>query len=93
MAKETLSERLIKYLRKHAGWVASGELQRLVSAHTTYTPQTTGRVLRQLHEDGVLEVEYLEKNHAWYKFVTTKKYSEIDAIKWFDELPNNPVKQ
>ena len=64
--KQTLRDRLLKYLKNNPQWFASGELQRIVLEKTTYTPQTTGRVLRQLCTDGLIEVTY-RKNHAWYK--------------------------
>lgn len=65
-SKLSLKERLLKYLRGQKGFVASGELQRLVVKHTTYTPRTTCRRLEELAADGLLEVEY-RKGHAYYK--------------------------
>ena len=67
MRDRTLRERLIAYLKKnHGEWVPKGEIQRLVANHTTYTPENAGRRLRELHEDGLLEVRYV-KNHAHYR--------------------------
>jgi hypothetical protein len=38
----TLKERLERYLRNNHGWIASGDLQRLVMEPTSYTPQNVG---------------------------------------------------
>ena len=62
----TLKERLERYLRNHHGWIASGELQRIVAEQTSYSPQNVGRRLRELENEGVLEVQY-RKGHAWYR--------------------------
>lgn len=93
MGKLTLRERLVRYLTKHGGWVASGELQRIVSEHTTYTPQTTGRELRLLHEANTLEVKYGEKNHAYYRINRNTGYADtLEGMeKWFNDLPAVPV--
>lgn len=64
--KQSLRSRLVAYLFKQHGWVSSGDLQRLVMQYTTYTPQNVGRRLRELQEDGQLEVKYIN-NHAYYK--------------------------
>lgn len=64
----TLKERLRKYLRDNHGWVAKGDLQRLVAEKTSYTPENAGRRLRELEVEGKLEVQY-RKGHAWYRYV------------------------
>ena len=64
--KLTLKDRLVRYLKAQGGFVASGELQRIVAAKTTYTPRTTVRRLEELATAGILQVEY-RKNHAFYK--------------------------
>lgn len=65
--KLSLSERLAKYIRNQDGFVASGELQRL-AMNAGYTPQNAGRRLRELVEDGELEVEYRKPHHhAYYR--------------------------
>jgi len=64
----SLKDRLVDYLRRHPGWMASGDLQRLVALKTTYTPRTVVRRLEELAESGKLEVEYRKRNHAWYRF-------------------------
>lgn len=62
-----LKERLLVYLKKRpTEWVASGDLQRLVSQHTNYTPQNAGRRLRELETDGELDVQY-QHGHAFYR--------------------------
>lgn len=67
--KQSLRNRILNYYERHKGeWIASGTLQRLVTEKTSYTPQNVGRRLRELAEDGLLEVEYREKNHAYYRF-------------------------
>lgn len=63
----SLRERLLTYMMKnHSTWMASGELQRIVMQHTSYTPRTTVRRLQELYEDGKLERE-IRKGHAWYR--------------------------
>lgn len=65
--KKPLRERLLAYfLKQHGTWISSGELQRIVAEHTTYSPQNVGRRLRELAEDSKLEVKYI-KGHAWYR--------------------------
>lgn len=63
----SLKSRLADYLKRQATWKASGELQRLVTQRTTYTAQNAGRRLRELVNEGVLEVKYI-KNHAYYRY-------------------------
>ena len=62
----TLKEQLERYLRNNHGWIASGDLQRLVMENTSYTPQNVGRRIRELAEEGKLEVMYV-RNHAHYR--------------------------
>ncbi|MEA2982150.1 MAG: hypothetical protein QOF09_3973 [Alphaproteobacteria bacterium] len=63
MTLASLKERLAAYLKKHHSysWLASGDLQRIVAAATKYTPQNVGRRLRELENEGVIEVR-CEKN-------------------------------
>jgi len=69
MAKLTLKERILAYYQKHPGeWIASGEIQRMVTEKTKYTAQNAGRRMRELAEDNLLEVEY-RKGHAFYRAV------------------------
>ena len=64
--KESLKNRIYKYLAKRDYFVASGDIQRLAMENGFYSPQNSGRRLRELHEEGLLEVEY-RKGHAWYR--------------------------
>jgi len=67
MSRASLKDRLAAYFRRnHSFWIASGAVQRLVMEKTSYTPQNVGRRLRELAEEGVLEVEY-RKGHAYYR--------------------------
>lgn len=79
----SLRERILNYYKNHKGeWISSGEIQRLVVEKTKYTPQNAGRRLRELAEDGLLEVEY-RKGHAFYRFNEAmqpmKRVSEIEV--------------
>lgn len=68
MKKLSLSDRLVRYCRLNPGWIASGHLQRL-ALEKGYTAQNAGRRLRELVEDGTLEVEYRNPhNHAYYRY-------------------------
>jgi hypothetical protein len=62
----TLKERLERYLRNNHGWVAKGQLEDLVREKTNYTAENTGQRLRELQNDGVLEVQ-IRKGHAFYR--------------------------
>src|SRR6266545_4596868 len=75
MNRLTLKQRLANYMRRHHGWIASGELQRLASEKTNYTPQNVGRRLRELENEGLLEVQY-RKNHAYYRIRQTQTMDE-----------------
>lgn len=66
MKKESLKTRLINYLQKKNDWVASGLLQELAQQNGYWSPQNTGRRLRELENEGIIEVEY-RKGHAWYR--------------------------
>jgi hypothetical protein len=61
----TLKERLERYLRDNHNWIYSGDLQRIVAEKTSYTPQNVGRRLRELAQEGKLDVMYVG-NHAHY---------------------------
>lgn len=67
----SLRNRLLKYLLNHHGWIASGELQRIVVLHTDYTPRTAVRRLEELAEEGKLDVKYI-KGHAYYSYGSPK---------------------
>ena len=87
MEKKSLKERLVKYLKAQGGFVASGELQRIVAAKTAYTPRTCVRRLEELAQEGTLIVEY-RKNHAYYKWADVESPQELAerSVRWFDQL-------
>ena len=87
--KLTLKDRLVRYLKGQGGFIASGELQRIVAAKTTYTPRTTVRRLEELAQEGTLIVEY-RKNHAYYKWADVETPQELAerSVKWFNSLPD-----
>ncbi|GEM_PF-3636287 len=72
MTELSLKDRILKYIRNQAGFVASGDVQRLVTEKTSYTAQNAGRRMRELAEDGLLEVEY-RKGHAFYRATSHQK--------------------
>jgi len=67
MREISLKNRIENYLKKRDYFVASGDIQRLAQENGYYSPQNSGRRLRELHEEGILDVEY-RKGHAYYKF-------------------------
>lgn len=68
MSKQSLRDRILKYLQKRDYFVASGDIQRLAQENGYYSPQNSGRRLREMVNEGKLEVIY-KKNHAWYKAI------------------------
>lgn len=77
-----LKKRLLAYFQKHPHtYVASGDIQRMVTEKTTYTAANATRRLRELAEEGELQVEY-RKNHAFYCYVPhhTKRVYEIKIV-------------
>lgn len=62
----TLKDRLARFMRAHHGWISSGELQKIVSENTSYSPSNATRRLRELAQEGVLERQ-LRKGHAFYR--------------------------
>lgn len=62
---------MASYFRRNKGvWIPSGEIQRLVTSTTKYSPANATRRLRELVEDGTLEVEYRNPhNHAYYRYI------------------------
>ena len=66
MKTTPLKERLLRYMLKHhSAWIPKGEIQRVVAAYTTFSPENAGRRLRELQEEGLLEVKII-RGHAWY---------------------------
>ena len=68
--------------------ISSGELQRIVADKTDYTPQNVGRRLRELENEGVVEVKYV-RDHAHYRFSDRPSLEQQvrQGIDWFDALP------
>jgi hypothetical protein len=62
----SLKERLARYLRNNHGWIPKGQLCDLAREKTGATGEHTGRRLRELAEEGRLEVQY-RKEHAYYR--------------------------
>ena len=87
----TCSQRCLRYLQKQPGvWVASGDIQRIGAAKSTYTPSNISRRLREIAEAGQIEVKII-KGHAYYRYTGEDERKRLDAIKWFDSLPDGPV--
>lgn len=84
MTELSLQERLLRWLKAHPGFHASGDLQRLVMQHTTYTAQNVGRRLRELENEGKIEVRY-EKSHAHYRAIAKPPSLEV----WFEQLSSD----
>ncbi len=84
----TLKDRLARYLRKNNDWIASGDIQRIVAEKTTYSPQNVGRRMRELQNEGVVEVKYV-KNHAHYRFKLQETWEQKNAraVRMFEQMP------
>jgi hypothetical protein len=99
MATISLKDRLARFLKAYysQAWISSGELQRIVADKTDYTPQNVGRRLRELENEGVIEVKYV-KGHAHYRW-SGETYGagthihELSrrSLDWFDSLKNTAV--
>ena len=88
--KESLRNRLLRYLKANHGFVASGDLQRLVMTHTNNTARTAVRRLEELAEEGKLEVQYRTHNgvrHAFYRAFEKENTSALikSQILFFEE--------
>jgi len=66
MKKESLRDRLLRYLVKQHGWVSSATLQSLVLEHNAGLPRTAVRRLQELVEDGKLETQ-MQGKQSWFK--------------------------
>jgi hypothetical protein len=62
----SLKDRLAKYLRANHGWMPKARLCDLARIRTKATGEHTGRRLRELTEEGILEVKYV-RGHAHYR--------------------------
>ena len=90
MSQLSLKARLARLLRERfpGRFVASGDLQWIVAAKTDYTPQNVGRRLRELENEGIVEVKYV-KGHAQYRYrgQETLEQKRLRSIDWLDALP------
>lgn len=67
--KVSLKDRLFAYHKARPGMlIPSGEMQRVVTQHTSYSAANATRRLRELAEEGELQVELI-KGHAHYRYV------------------------
>jgi len=85
----SLAARLTKYLEGQPGWVSSGDLQKLTIEKAGQTGRTAVRRLEELTADGVLEVQYRAKNHAWYRYKRSTKEPDVFTIAgmWQEKSP------
>lgn len=63
-------------------------MQRIVAEKTNYTPQNVGRRLRELENEGIVEVKYV-KGHAHCRFKGAPSVKDLIArqLDWFERLP------
>jgi hypothetical protein len=75
MRKPSLTSRIKNYLDKQDDWVCGGYLQGL-AMEAGYEAQNCGRRLREMENDGLVQVEYRKAKNgqkvAWYKSLTPK---------------------
>ena len=89
MTQLSLRDRLLRFLRRTPDeWIAKGHIQDLVAKFTDKTPENAGRRLRELEDEGFIEVKYV-KGHAWYKAKKLENPADYARrmIKLFDEYP------
>lgn len=76
MKSLSLVDRIERFLKAKDEWICGGEIQKL-AAEKNYEPQNAGRRLRELVNDGILEVEYRKGNNkipvAWYRYKFQEK--------------------
>ncbi len=75
-----MEEILLNHLKLHEGeWVKKVQLY-LVSDEAGYSPETCGRTLRKLEEDGTIQVSYYDgkfaKNLAKYSYHPPKEFKK-----------------
>jgi DNA-binding transcriptional ArsR family regulator len=88
----SLKDRLARLLKNQPGFVASGDIQRIASEKTSYTPSNVSRRLRELENANVVEVRY-EKGHAYYRYRGQPNVQTLirQGLDWFNALPNEPA--
>jgi DNA-binding transcriptional ArsR family regulator len=88
--RQSLKDRLASFLKRYysQAWIASGDLQRIVAEKTAYTPQNVGRRMRELENEGIVEMRY-EKNHAHYRYKTQMTIAELNRrqLAWLESIP------
>jgi hypothetical protein len=94
MKHPSIKKQLYRFLRQNPSWHAKGSLERMEwrkKDGTTATPDNIGRRLRELAQEGKLEVEQ-RKNHDWYAIPSTAakpktvtiNITEDGASKWVE---------
>ena len=83
----SLKERLARYLRNNHGWIPKGQLCDLAREKTGATGEHTGRRLRELTEEGILEVQH-RNNHAYYRTKEIKSALQLasESVAYFNQL-------
>jgi len=72
--KQSLKNRILIYIRNHyPESIAKGDIDRMVMLNTKHIPENAGRRLRELQNEGLLEVSYGSKNHAFYQATPPKE--------------------
>lgn len=83
MKKKSLATRITEYLQKIDHWVCGGDIQEL-AMKAGYEAQNAGRRLRELTEDGTLEVKYVRGNNnqdvAWYRYKKQEVLKKVPVI-------------
>jgi hypothetical protein len=69
---DTLAYHLYQYLIKNEGWHSKGSLYQ-ISEREEYSPETCGRTLRTMSEDGIIQCEY-------YKGKRKQKLAKYSAL-------------
>lgn len=92
----SLKEQLLERFKAKPGvWFKSGAIESWVAANTKYSPSNAKRRLRELAEDGTLQVDYYTTNgvkHAKYAYtapITRQQRVEIVngvARVWYEEV-------
>jgi len=72
LRKEILSNFRVKYLRGENGYINGGAIERF-ALERGYKASNASRRLREMTEDGELEVDYLgKKKTASYRYIPTR---------------------
>lgn len=89
----SLKERCLRYLKRNQGtWFAKGKICDLARASNAATGEHTGRRLRELAAEGLIEVK-IEKGHAYYRYTGEAERKRLEGLAYFDSLPEMPVKR